>query len=187
MKSEIPDMIITIKENDMEYTRNLRDDVTIDDPQKINEYLVTNPGKTAFWNMRWQACKTALKRAELRVDTYRASLDKKIWEKAEEDEIELRESEIKSLILLDDKYQELQENYLKLLEQEGYLKAAVEAMKTLYGALRDLSANYRSEYHSGITVREKYEQGGRKVKQEEIEAINDMVDENLDAIRKRFG
>jgi len=144
-KEDFESLTITFTFTNGEIRRSLKDDLELSDPALIDDYLIKHPANTAYWNAMWQMSKSRVEKLKYRLEVYYAELDKNLREKALEDGEKLSEPQIKQLIISDSKYRKIKEQLLDLQEQDGLLKAAVEALGHMKSSLISFSSNLREE------------------------------------------
>jgi hypothetical protein len=148
-KTILPPIIITVKIGGVVEQRNLSDDLSVSEDH-INEYLIRSPALTAYWNMLHEKQRSIVQRTEVAVKRKRGEIAKRQRELRRSDNEKISVSEIESLIDCDPDFQEIENQYLDLCDNERLLKGAVDSIKELRSILISLSANMRQSGHIKI-------------------------------------
>ena len=138
-----PDIDISVHINGKLIQRNLSEDLRIEE-KHINESLIHLPGITAYWNHMYQTQKSITLRNKVSLEREKAKIDTRIRTMHKNDGTKVTNPEIEASVLLDETYQEIEDQYLLNKETELILKAACEAVKELRSTGISLSANMRS-------------------------------------------
>lgn len=165
---DIETLTISVTVNGMQFNRSLANDLRVSE-QSINQYLMENPGKTAFWSTWHGKAKVAADEAKVEYEETLARTRERIRKEARDahrDTLlhwgtqpkETRETlpkpslptnpEIDDRALLDEGVRQAYEQVLKANEVVALLGAAVQAMHSLSSTLISLSANMRIEWSS---------------------------------------
>lgn len=160
--AELQELQITIKMGDEVVKRNLKEDLAVD-IDHINEVLIQNPGKTAYYNTLFQRIKSQADKVQARLRKIEATADKTI----RLENPEATETQIKNLVVLNEERLAAEAYLLELREQQGLLAAAIEAMKDMRSTLISLSSNMRAEL------------GGVMVKQNTIKTMQNAYEERM--------
>ena len=139
---KLPSIVIDVTIGNDHIQRNLSDDLRVDDSH-INDYLQRSPALTAYWNTLYERQRSIVSRNKVKLERKKAELDKKLRKERRQDGAKVSQAEIEALVLTDNEYIVIEDEYLNNKEVELTLKGAVEAIRELRSTLISLSANLR--------------------------------------------
>ncbi len=153
---ETPPVQIQVRVGDEIHTRNLSDDLRVDE-EHINEYLTRAPGLTAYYNMLYEKQRSIVTRNKVALERLYATLDAQYRKQKRDDDQKPVNAEIENLVKLNDDYCTLEDQLVENQETLNLLKAAVESIKEMRSTLISLSANMRSSGSIRVALKEKEE------------------------------
>ncbi len=125
---EIGDMVVTVVVDGDNVTRNLKEDLEIDETY-IGNALFKSSGITAYWHMLFEKQKTIVQKTKVALDRLRAGIGYKIRKEAKSDGERVTDKAVDEQIIIDNTYQDLEERLLEAQETLNILKGAVEAIR----------------------------------------------------------
>jgi hypothetical protein len=143
VNQDIIDYLFNIKIHNLpnnlgSYQKNVAPDLKISFDM-LEEQLEETPEMVAFWNMLLAEQRFIVSAIEKQIRATRGSITEKLIERAKQENIEFRSTEIRELINSDTSLQQWENKLITAQKAEERLKVVCEALKMKFDALRSLS------------------------------------------------
>jgi hypothetical protein len=143
----------TFKFGDMEYESKLAQDLFIDRGNLSGEYE-NHASRFAWYSTAYELAMDAELRLKVDLERGYAQLDAQARASMTAQGLKITEKKVENMVITQQDYVALQDDYLNAKRNTGLLKAARDALIHRRDMLIGLGANYRAETASDLSLRE---------------------------------